>query len=156
MTPRTWVPNVPISTERDIITSVRQPQTNNYLWRCFHTRCTPDARTLSSHLTLLQPNPLSELIYGLPKLVPDNYRVFLPTNLTDVARVAAFYFVQLFVRFKPTNRDFATLTYNCLVEIELHREIYHFTHERQPLKLDSNQHSAISRGSTIELLSDEV
>lgn len=38
-----------------------------------------------------------------------------------------------------------TITYNCLVEIELHREIYHFTHERQPLKLDSNQHSAISR-----------
>ena len=40
---------------------------------------------------------------------------------------------------------FNIITYNCLVEIELHREIYHFTHERQPLKLDSNQHSAISR-----------
>ena len=40
------------------------------------------------------------------------------------------------------------------MEIELHREIYHFTHERQALKLDLNQHSAISRGSTIELLSD--
>ena len=107
MTPRTWVPNVPISTERDINNIRQVTTTNNYLWRCFHTRCTPDARTLSSQLALLQPNPLSELIYGLPKLVPDNYRVFLPTNLTDVARVASFYFVQLFVHFKPTNRGFA-------------------------------------------------
>ena len=36
--------------------------TNNYLWRCFRNRCTPDVRTLSSRLTLLRPNPLSELI----------------------------------------------------------------------------------------------
>ena len=55
-----------------------------------------------------------------------------------------------------SNQPIATfiITYNCLVEIELHCEIYHFTHERQALKLDSNQHSAISRSSTIELLSD--
>ena len=46
-----------------------------------------------------------------------------------------------------SNQPIATfiITYNCLVEIELHREIYHFTHERQALKLDLNQHSAISR-----------
>ena len=59
----------------------------------------------------------------------------------DVARVDSLYFVQLFVLFKPTNRDFATLTYNCLVEIELHPALYHFTHERQALKLGSNQHT---------------
>lgn len=34
-----------------------------------------------------------------------------------------------------------TIIYNCLVEIELHREIYHFTHERQTLNPDSNQHT---------------
>ena len=50
-----------------------------------------------------------------------------------------------------------TITYNYLVEIELHREIYHFTHERQTLKLDSNQHSAISRSFYhLNYLSDEV
>ena len=46
-----------------------------------------------------------------------------------------------------SNQPIATFynnKYNCLVEIELHREIYHFTHERQPLKPDSNRHSAIS------------
>ena len=55
-----------------------------------------------------------------------------------------------------SNQPIATFTiiYNCLVEIELHREIYHFTHERQTLKSDLNRHSAIYRGSTIELLSD--
>lgn len=43
------------------------------------------------------------------------------------------------------------------MEIELHREIYHFTHERQPLKLDLNQHSAISRSFYhLNYLSDEV
>ena len=43
------------------------------------------------------------------------------------------------------------------MEIELHREIYHFTHERQTLKLDSNQHSAISRSFYhLNYLSDEV
>ena len=58
-----------------------------------------------------------------------------------------------------SNQPIATfdITYNCLVEIELHREIYHFTHERQPLKLDSNQHSAISRSFYhLNYLSDEV
>ena len=39
----------------------------------------------------------------------------------------------------------------------LRREIYNFTHERQPLKLDSNQHSAISRSFyRLNYLSDEV
>ena len=76
-----------------------------------------------------------------------------------MARVDSFYFVQLFVLFKPTNRDFLFQSnkYNCLVEIELHREIYHFTHERQTLKLDSNQHSAIGRSFYhLNYLSDEV
>lgn len=43
-----------------------------------------------------------------------------------------------------SNQSIATFynnKYNCLVEIELHREIYHFTHERQTLKLDLNQHT---------------
>ena len=58
-----------------------------------------------------------------------------------------------------SNQPIATFTiiYNCLVEIELHREIYHFTHERQTLKLDLNQHSAISRSFYhLNYLSDEV
>ena len=58
-----------------------------------------------------------------------------------------------------SNQPIATfaLIYNCLVEIELHREIYHFTHERQTLKLDSNQHSAISRSFYhLNYLSDEA
>ena len=59
-----------------------------------------------------------------------------------------------------SNQPIATFynnKYNCLVEIELHREIYHFTHERQPLKPDSNRHSAISRSFYhLNYLSDEV
>ena len=82
-----------------------------------------------------------------------------PTNLTDVARVASIYFHIALYAFQPNQSRlcFSIIIYNCLVEIELHREIYHFTHERQTLKLDSNQHSAISRSFYhLNYLSDEV
>ena len=82
------------------------------------------------------------------------------TNLTDVARVASIYFhIALYAFQSNQSRLYFNIIIinNCLVEIELHREIYHFTHERQPLKLDSNQHSAISRSFYhLNYLSDEV
>lgn len=133
MTPRSWVPNVPISTERDINNIRRVTTTNNYLWRCFHTRCTPDART-RRHSSL--------------PFVWQQTRRMLRVLLRFTSYSSLYFSTQSIATFD--------ITYKCLVEVELHREIYHFTHERQTLKLDSNQHPAIYRGSTIELLSDEV
>ena len=132
MTPRSWVPNVPISTERDMNNIRQVTTTNNYLWRCF---------TLVAH-----PTPESDAApaYPLFSSRPDGCCA-CRFDLLHTALCA----------FNPSNRGFPTL-YNCLVEIELHREIYHFTHERQPLKPDSNQHTRYTAVLPIEQLSDEV